>query len=120
MRIGRLFSIVYYLLEKKESTGKELAERFEVSVRTIYRDIDTLSGADIPIYTNQGKGGGIVILDNFVLNKAVLSEKEQDEILLALQNLSATRYPDIDSILSRLSSLFKKSDVNWIEVDYSP
>jgi Predicted transcriptional regulator len=50
----------------------------------------------------------------------VLSEKEQDEILLALQNLSAARYPDIDFILSRLSSLFKKSGVNWIEVDFSP
>lgn len=120
MQISRLFGIVYYLLEKKESTGKELAKRFEVSVRTIYRDIDTLSSAGIPIYTNQGKGGGIVILDNFVLNKSVLSEKEQNEILLALQNLSATRYPDIDFILSRLSSLFKKSDVNWIEVDFSP
>jgi predicted DNA-binding transcriptional regulator YafY len=120
MQISRLFSIVYYLLEKKECTGKELANRFGVSVRTIYRDIDTLSSAGIPIYTNQGKGGGIVILDNFILNKSVLSEKEQDEILLALQNLSAARYPDIDFILSRLSSLFKKSDVNWIEVDYSP
>lgn len=120
MQINRLFGIIYYLLEKKESTGKELAGRFEVSVRTIYRDIETLSSAGIPIYTNQGKGGGIVILDNFVLNKSVLSEKEQNEILLALQNLSAARYPDISSILSRLSSLFKKSDVNWIEVDFSP
>jgi len=120
MHINRLFSIVYYLLEKKESTGRELAERLGVSIRTIYRDIDTLSGAGIPIYTNQGKGGGIFVLENFVLNKSVLSEKEQDEILLALQSLSAARYPDIDSTLSRLSSLFKKSDVNWIEVDYSP
>lgn len=120
MQISRLFGIIYYLLEKKESTGKELAGRFEVSVRTIYRDIETLSSAGIPIYTNQGKGGGIVILDNFVLNKSVLSEKEQNEILLALQNLSAAQYPDISFILSRLSSLFKKSDVNWIEVDFSP
>lgn len=120
IQISRLFSIVYYLLEKKGSTGKELANRFGVSVRKIYRDIDTLSSAGIPIYTNQGKGGGIVILDNFVLNKSVLSEKEQDEILLALQNLSAAQYPDIDFVLSRLSSLFKKSDVNWIEVDFSP
>jgi predicted DNA-binding transcriptional regulator YafY len=119
MQISRLFGIVYYLLEKKETTGKELADRFEVSVRTIYRDIRTLSSTGIPIYTSQGKGGGIVILDNFVLNKSVLSEKEQDEILLALQNLSAARYPDIDFILSRLSNFFKKSDVNWIEVDFS-
>src|SRR6478609_725892 len=105
MQINRLFGIVYYLLEKKETTGKELADRFEVSVRTIYRDIETLSSAGIPMYTIQGKGGGIVILDNFILNKSVLSEKEQDEILLALQNLSAARYPEIGTILSRLSSL---------------
>ena len=120
MQIGRLFGIVYYLLDKRETTAKELAERFEVSTRTIYRDIDVLSGAGIPIYTNQGKGGGIVILDSFILNKSVLSEKEQDEILIALQNLSATRYPDVNPIFSRLSSLFHKSDVNWIEVDFSP
>lgn len=120
MQISRLFGIVYYLLDKKETTGKELADRFDVSVRTIYRDIQTLSSIGIPIYTTQGKGGGIVILDNFVLNKSVLSEKEQDEILLALQNLSAARYPDIDFVLSRLSNFFQKSDVNWIEVDFSP
>ncbi len=119
MQISRLFSIVYYLLDKKETTAKELADRFEVSVRTIYRDIDTLSSAGIPIYTNQGKGGGIVLLDDFILNKSVLSEKEQDEILLGLQNLSAAQYPDIDIVLSRLSNLFKKSDASWIEVDFS-
>lgn len=116
MQISRLFGIVYYLLEKKETTGKELADRFEVSVRTIYRDIETLSSAGIPIYTNQGRGGGIVILDNFILNKSVLSEKEQDEILLALQNLSAARYPEIETILLRLSSLFKRVmliGLNW-------
>jgi Predicted transcriptional regulator len=55
MQISRLFSIVYYLLEKKESTGKELADRLGVSVRTIYRDINTLSSAGIPGYTNQGR-----------------------------------------------------------------
>jgi predicted DNA-binding transcriptional regulator YafY len=120
MQISRLFGIVYYLLDKKESTAKELADRFEVSVRTIYRDIQTLSSTGIPIYTSQGKGGGIFILNNFVLNKSMLSEKEQDEILLALQNLSAAQYPDIDFVLSRLSNFFQKSDANWIEVDFSP
>jgi len=120
MQVSRLFSIIYYLLDKKETTAKILAERLGVSVRTIYRDIDVLSGAGVPIYTNQGKGGGIALLEDFVLSKSVLTEKEQDEILLALQNLSAAQYPDINRILVRLSSLFKKSDVNWIEVDFSP
>ncbi len=77
MQINRLFEIIYILLSKKSITAKELAERFEVSVRTIYRDIDTLSSAGIPIYASQGKGGGISLLDDYVLNKSVLSEREQ-------------------------------------------
>ena len=59
MQMNRLFKIVYYLLENGRSTAPELAERFEVSIRTIYRDLDTISAAGIPIYATQGKGGGI-------------------------------------------------------------
>ena len=59
MEQGRLFKIVYYLLDKGRTTAPELAEKLEVSVRTIYRDLDVLSVAGIPIYTTQGKGGGI-------------------------------------------------------------
>lgn len=119
MQISRLFQIIYILLEKKSITAGELAEHLEVSVRTIYRDIDALSQAGIPIYASQGKGGGISLLDNFVLDKSLLSEKEQDKILLALQSLSAVQYPELDDVLSKLNSLFKKSNINWIEVDFS-
>ncbi|AGK95509.1 helix-turn-helix transcriptional regulator [Clostridium pasteurianum] len=119
MQINRLFEIVYILLNKKVSTAKEFAEYFQVSTRTIYRDINTLSSTGIPIYTNQGKGGGIRILDNFILNKSLLSENEQNEILIALQSLKALKYPDIDTTLSKLSNLFKKDNYNWIEVDFS-
>lgn len=108
MQISRLFQIIYILLEKKSVTAGELAEHFEVSVRTIYRDIDALSQAGIPIYASQGKGGGISLLDNFVLDKSLITEKEQDEILLALQSLSAVQYPELDNVLSKLNSLFKK------------
>ena len=59
MQTGRLFSILYLLMEHGNMTAKQLAERFEVSPRTIYRDIDLLSGAGIPIYASKGKGGGI-------------------------------------------------------------
>lgn len=119
MQINRLFEIVYILLDKKIVTAKELALHFEVSSRTIYRDVDTLSSAGIPIYATQGKNGGITLLDNFVLNKSVLSEDEQNEILIALQSLTATGYPSIDVTLSKLSSFFKKDNYNWIEVDFS-
>jgi predicted DNA-binding transcriptional regulator YafY len=104
---------------KKSTTASELAEHFEVSKRTILRDIDTLTIAGIPIYTMQGKGGGIAILDNFILNKAAISEEEQNQILFALQSLSPTQHMDMDGILSKLSSLFQKANTNWIEVDFS-
>ena len=60
MEQGRLFKIVYHLLDKGRATAPELAEKFEVSVRTIYRDLDAISAAGIPIYTVQGKGGGML------------------------------------------------------------
>lgn len=120
MQINRLFEIIYLLLNKKFTTANELAEHFEVSVRTIYRDIDTLSLAGIPIYALQGKGGGISLLEHYVLDKSVLSEREQNEILYALQSLTVTQVPEADKVLAKVSSLFKKSRTNWIEVDFSP
>lgn len=119
MQINRLFEIVYILLEKKRSTAGELAAHFEVSKRTILRDLDVLCAAGIPIYTTKGKGGGIAILNNFVLNKTTVSEEEQNQILFALQSLSATRHTDTDDIASRLGALFDKTDTTWIEVDFS-
>lgn len=120
MQINRLFEIIYVLLNKKSTTAKELAVRFEVSVRTVYRDIDTLSSAGIPIYASQGKGGGISLLEDYVLDKSVLSENEQNEILYALQSLATTQAPEADKVLAKLGSLFNKNNTNWIEVDLSP
>ncbi|WP_326513787.1 YafY family protein [Clostridium intestinale] len=119
MQISRLFQIIYILLKKKSVTAGELAEHFEVSVRTIYRDIDALCQGGIPIYTSQGKGGGISLIDDFVLDKSLLSEKEQDKILMALQSLSAVQYPELDNVLLKLSGLFRKNNINWVEVDFS-
>ena len=79
MTSSRLFEIIYILLEKKKVTAPELAERFEVSVRTIYRDIDALSSAGIPVYCTQGKGGGIGLLEDFVMDKSALTEEEQSQ-----------------------------------------
>lgn len=119
MQINRLFEIVYLLINKKNMTAKELAAHFEVSVRTIFRDINALTQAGIPVYTMQGKGGGISILDGYVLDKAVISEDEQNQILFALQGLSATQHINTENIFGRLRNLFEKTDANWIEVDFS-
>ncbi|MDA3847067.1 MAG: YafY family protein [Vallitaleaceae bacterium] len=119
MQIDRLFQIVYILLEKKQVTAPQLGKMFEVSTRTIYRDIDTLSLAGIPIYAQSGKGGGIRLMDDFVMNKSVLTNKEQNYLLFGLETLKATKYEEVDQALNKLKSIFNKSEDNWLEVDFS-
>jgi predicted DNA-binding transcriptional regulator YafY len=116
---NRLFEIIYILLNKKTTTAKELAEHFEISTRTIYRDIDALSLAGIPVYTEKGKNGGISLLPDYVLNKSLLSEKEQQEILSALHGLTSVKTDETKDVLGKLSTFFKKSAVPWMEVDFS-
>jgi predicted DNA-binding transcriptional regulator YafY len=106
-------------LNKNRVTAKELAERFSVSTRTIYRDIDVISLAGIPIYTEKGKGGGISLLPDFVLCKSVFSENEQNEILSMLQGLTQIQSADADRVLHKLSAIFNKTAANWLEVDFS-
>ncbi len=120
MQINRLFEIVYLLMDKKSMTAKELASHFEMSVRTILRDIDTLAMAGIPIYTTQGKGGGVRLMDGFVLNKSLLTDKEQSDILSALQSLHAVNVPDVEPVLTKLAALFNKNTTSWIDIDFSP
>ena len=119
MQINRLFEIVYLLMNKKQMTASELAAHFEVSKRTILRDIDTLTTAGIPIYTAQGKGGGVFIQDRFLLNKTFISEEEQKQILFSLQSMSATEFIETDKVLGRLRSLFNDPSNEWVEVDFS-
>lgn len=119
MKESRLFKIIYYLLDKGSATAPELAERFEVSVRTIYRDVDALSSAGIPVYAETGRNGGIRLLSDFVLNKTVISEQEKQEILSALQGLAVVNDEYKKDTLEKLSALFQVSSVNWLEVDFS-
>ncbi|MCI8280538.1 MAG: YafY family transcriptional regulator [Lachnospiraceae bacterium] len=119
MEQSRLFKIVYHLLEKGKSTAPELADKFEVSVRTIYRDLDAISSAGIPVYATQGKGGGIFIMQDFVLDKSLLSQREKEQILMALQGISITEHNQSDELLIKLSRLFQSKVTNWIEVDFS-
>ena len=111
--------MVYILLENKSVTAKELARRFEVSKRTVLRDVETLAQAGVPVYTTRGKGGGISILEGFVLNKAALSPEEQNQILFALESLAPAQPANGESLLAKLTALFGKADAPWIEVDFS-
>ncbi len=119
MKDNRLFRILYYILENGKVTANELADKFEVSVRTIYRDIDSISSAGIPIYATQGKGGGIEIAEDFVLSRSLLSENEKEQIMSALQGLENTAIKYEDELLTKLSALFKMKNTSWIEVDFN-
>ena len=119
MKDSRLFRILYYILEKGRVTANELSEKFEVSVRTIYRDIDSLSSAGIPIYALQGKGGGIEIAEEFVLSNSLLNEDEKNLIMTSLHNFDGTGNIFGNELLTKLSALFKVKNTNWIEVDFN-
>lgn len=119
MKENRYFQMIYLLLEKGSMSAPQLAEHFEVSVRTIYRDIDILSSAGIPIYATRGKGGGIRIQENFILNKSILSEQEQKQILMALQGNMLVDEDKTNALLTKLGSVFQKQNMQWFEIDFS-
>ena len=89
MKIDRIIGILSILLQKERVTASELAEEFEVSRRTIIRDIDDIGKAGIPITTFQGQGGGISIMESFRLDKTLLSAADMNAILSGLRSLDS-------------------------------
>lgn len=89
MKIDRLIGILSVLLQKEKTTAPELAERFEVSKRTINRDIEDLCRAGIPIRTAQGTGGGISIMDGYRMDRTILTSKDMQMILAGLRSLDS-------------------------------
>ena len=118
MQSNRLFEMIYLLLNRGTMTAKEFAEQFEVSRRTVYRDVELLSAAGIPIYMTKGKGGGISLMPDFVLNKAVLTDGEKADILSALHAVNAVSLEGTNTAVGKLSSLFGGGG-DWLEVDFS-
>ena len=89
MKIDRLIGILSVLLQKEKATAPELAEKFEVSRRTINRDIEDLCKAGIPIHTTQGAGGGIRIMDGYRMDRTLLTSRDMQMILAGLRRLDS-------------------------------
>ena len=89
MKLDRLIGILSLLLQREKVTAPELAERFEVSRRTIQRDLEALSKAGIPLVTTQGAGGGISIMEGYRVNRTVLTAPEMQAILAGLRSLDS-------------------------------
>lgn len=119
MKNDRLFSILYLLLNRRQTTAGALAEKFEVSVRTVYRDIDTLCRSGIPIYTERGKNGGIFLMDNCVLDKASFAKQEQEELITAVESTEALQ-PELHGNLSKkLRAFFDTQEKQKITIDFT-
>lgn len=117
--LSRLLGIIYILMNKGTTTASELAQRFEVSTRTIYRDIDHLCQAGIPIYATKGKNGGISLMEQFVLDKMLITQEEQQQILAALFSLQETRAEKETKTLQKLGEFFDAKPMNWLAIDFS-
>lgn len=89
MKIDRLIGILSELLQKEKVTAPELAKKFEVSRRTINRDIEALCMAGIPISTSQGIGGGISIMEGYRMDRTILTSKDMKMILAGLRSLDS-------------------------------
>lgn len=105
MKIDRLMGVLTVLLQNDSVTAPYLAEKFEVSRRTVGRDVDALCRAGIPVVTRQGGGGGISIADGFRLDKSVLTADELASVVAALKGMgSVLAKPLVESTLDKLSA----------------
>lgn len=111
-----MLSIVITLLHKERVSARELAEKFEVSVRTVYRDIEAINRAGIPITTQAGSGGGIGLMDTFKLDRRLLSMEDFIYILSSLKGINETlENRDIENAIDKISSLVPKERSEYIE-----
>ncbi len=128
MKVDRLVSIIMLLLDKERMGAQELADMFEVSPRTIYRDIDTINMAGIPIRSTSGVGGGFEIMQEYKIDKKVFSTADLSAILMGLSSLSnMVRGNELVNALAKVKSFIpadKAKDIelkaNQIYIDLSP
>ena len=120
MKIDRLYSIALFLSARESATVAELAERFEVSVRTIHRDLEALDLAGVPVVTRQGRGGGVGLMPGYRLEGGYLTRRELRELAVTLEGiapiLSGTRVP---TIVGKMAALGEGggTDVPPVDID---
>ncbi|MDQ6421988.1 YafY family protein [Paenibacillus sp. LHD-117] len=129
MKLERLMAITILLLNRKRVQAQELADRLEVSLRTVYRDLDTLGQAGIPIVSYTGMEGGYEIMDSFRLDRQLLSFDELTALSTALRGLETTKAYDrsnMDLLLSKVGAMVAQAEQgragegNRIHIDFTP
>ncbi|WP_413524512.1 helix-turn-helix transcriptional regulator [Carnobacterium divergens] len=128
MKVERLISIIMILLDKERISAQTLADRFEVSLRTIYRDIDAINMAGIPVRSISGVGGGIEIMPNYKIDRKTFSTNDLSAILMGLSNISnMTQSKELSNALAKVKSFIPANSAkdielkaNQIYIDLSP
>ncbi len=116
MKIDRLLGILSVLANRSRITIQELAERFEVSKRTIFRDLDTLNQSGVPIVTYSGIGGGVAVIEGYKLKSNILLRNDIKNVFTALNGLmSIDESTDLTNLMAKLipeetSTVFSESD----------
>ena len=117
MKVDRLVSIIMILLDKERVGAQELADMFEVSPRTIYRDIEAINMAGIPVYGAPGVGGGFEIMQNYKVDKKVFSTADLSAILMGLSSLSSMiRGDELVHALAKVRSFIPADRAKDIEL----
>jgi predicted DNA-binding transcriptional regulator YafY len=117
MRLDRLLSIIIILLNEDRVTARGLAERFGVTIRTIYRDLDAVQAAGIPLTAMAGNTGGYEIMPNYRLERQFLSLKDMAAILTALKGVRTTlATEEIDNAIGKVGSLVPREKRDVIDL----
>lgn len=111
MRISRLINIIMLLLQQEIISATKLAQIFEVSTRSIYRDVETLNLAGIPIYSIRGRNGGIGILPNYKVDKNLLNADDINNLMVALNGVhSLISSPDVKNTIKKIQSMYDANE----------
>ncbi|MDO5424880.1 MAG: YafY family protein [Eubacteriales bacterium] len=120
MKIDRILEIIIYLLNHDHVPASCLAERFQVSVRTIQRDMVSISSIGIPVYADAGKNGGYSILPNYKIKNTTICDAEQQLIIHALQSLATSYTNDtLNTLIEKYNAIIEKKGGQKVFWDFS-
>jgi len=117
MRTSRILEMIYLLLDNRQQKAQDIAEHFNVSTKTIYRDVETLAEAGIPISMQQGIGGGIVLSENYSINKTKLTASEEKVLMKAIDDIKKLPNAQLNYALKILKQYFNESATMWISAN---
>lgn len=121
MRVDRLLSMLLIISKKGIVTGKELADHFEVSLRTIYRDIEKLSEAGVPIASIGGKGGGYYVMENYNVDNLFLKKDEASTFMAIMDNLSSLfgKNTNFNDMVLKIENTYRRESTDKLSINMS-